>query len=231
MGEKHGEYAERELRVCLESIAWKCDFYRYHSIESIQLFEEAAYKAEEVDVNDSKAIAFAKSALLTASGAKSARAFSEGKMKSEAHLIAAAQAVHSLGDIIANAAYWALGLAVDMDEKDLKAIDLSRGRRNAKVDEVAKTAMQVLWEMPEYKYLTAFVNVTKHRRLVPVSVRAELSPVQTQSGGICIQRIEYEHVCYEVKWAADFLRVDMPKVMEQTVTIGHALEVALGVET
>lgn len=226
----HGEVAEKELRTCLDALAWKCDFYRYHASESVKHVDELSRSVRGVEPADSVSIALMKTILMAHSGDSSARGFIDGKMRSEAHLIAAAQAVHSLADIMTHAVYWSLGIALKMSESQFRNISLANAVKCDAINLLVREDMQKLLVMDEFKYLGAFVNVIKHRRLVPAGMSADVSHIDSYRRGIRLEPFQYMNCSFERKWGIDFLQHDMPIVMDRTISIGRTLGALLDTE-
>ena len=163
-----GCYGEEQLAKVerpLASVSWKLMLAQYHAEESKRLYR--SYLTEEpLD----ELIQVVNQVLLAASGSEEASKSVEARILSEAHVIAYAQSLHSVADILAQVIYLGLDL-----ERDLpKPIPMhSRGLcrvcesmlRESLALEVAD-AISTFRQSPRVLYLQAYVNTTKHCSVV-----------------------------------------------------------------
>ncbi len=130
----------------------------------------AAYHAEELNIIIQKLapdyVAMSEQIFLHAGGGQPARAFLESQLKIEAHLVACAQALHSVGDILSQVIYYAMGLRLILQEDDvtLSSVIGSLIKRDEAI--TLRKELQLFQESAAFKYLSAYVNTIKHRRLV-----------------------------------------------------------------
>lgn len=105
---QHGDAVADCWRIPTHSIARKIDMGYYHACESIRVLKEAIYDSEVISDNDHESIAAAKAIILSAAADPRATPLIGARFHAEAHMIAAAQSLHSTADIMAYVVYWAL---------------------------------------------------------------------------------------------------------------------------
>ena len=131
--------------------------------------------------------------------------FELSKVQVEANAIAAAQAVHSMGDILANACYWAMRLDLLRPEVALEKLTLRCIRKcshsSATFTHLCKPISD-LFDLEERKYLNAFVNRSKHVSLVFGFLQASFDEGK---GGIRLKSFDYKGCNFSEKWIDDFL--------------------------
>jgi hypothetical protein len=219
-----GRFGEEQLAKVerpLASVSWKLMLAQYHAEESERLYR--SYLTEEpLD----ELIQIVNQVLLSASGSEEASKFVEARILSEAHVIAYAQSLHSVADILAQVIY----LGLDLERNLPKPIPIhSRGLhkvcgnmlRESLALEVAD-AIDTFRQLRSFLYLQAYVNTTKHRSLVDVthSISFESSDPRY---GIKILPFEYKEESFAEKWADDFVGQDFRAIREGIVRIGSAM--------
>jgi hypothetical protein len=222
-----GRYGEEQLAKVerpLTSVSWKLVLAQYHAEESKRLYR--SYLTEEpLD----ELIQVVNQVLLAASSSEEASKFVEARILSEAHVIAYAQSLHSVADILAQVIYLGLDLEIDLSEPiPMRYLGLHRVCEMVKERlalEVADT-INTFRQSPRFLYLQAYVNTTKHRSLVDVthSISLELSDPRY---GIKILPFEYKGKSFAEKWAYDFVGQDFRAICEGIFRIGSAMNRSL----
>ena len=148
--------------------------------------------------------------------------FNLALLKYEANIIAAAQSVHSVPDILAHVLYYILNMSKPkIDEINIKNI-------SCKIpDSIFKENLGSLQSSAEYKYLLAFVNTTKHRRIVPTRYAV---PLFTNQHGLVFQNFVHKDLPCAEKTADSFLE-EIVSLMNQFVCLGNSLNELLFVES
>jgi hypothetical protein len=156
--------------------------------------------------------------------------FAEAVSMTEAHAIAAAQALHSVIDILVDVIYIALRL------NEMKAIPeryrtLQRVARLVKpINEQLSADLEAVRTSDDFRYLSAYVNTTKHRRLIDHHFTWEID--DSRRFGLQFVPFRYEFSVDDVatfpsKWTDDFLRESLAFVSDAVTTIGQKLEALL----
>jgi len=217
--ECYGEDQLRKLKVPLESVFWKLMLAQYHADESKRLLrsylsEEAADELVEV-INQ---------VLLAASGSEEANKFVEAQVLSEAHVIAFAQSLHSTADILAQVIYFGL----DLDSYLAKPIQARCRNIHTVCDYMRKATfapgvvgtIEDFRQLPAFRYLRAYVNITKHRSLVDVIHSISLGSANPRYG-VKILPFEYSSTeNFPERWADDFIEQDYVAIREGINRIG-----------
>lgn len=133
------------------------------------------------------------------------RRFNEAVFSYETHVEACVQALHSVDDIFAQI------INVVILENSYQEHQVST-KRLTNVMEKNKVALQVrdrmgrLLDSLEFRYLDAFCNTIKHRRLIPGRFRAEYGDYYRNESGIRFLQFNYKNKTYPEIWASDILQ-------------------------
>lgn len=218
---RYGKDQLEKLKKLLSSISWKLMLADYHAEESKRLYR--SYLSEEAGDEAWQALG---QTLLAASSSEEADKFIEARVLSEAHIIACAQSLHSTADILAHVVYFGLNLennlsnSTPMRKLGLDQVYKSMCRENFAPHVV--DAIRYLKESPEFSYLSAYVNVTKHRSLVDVTHSISFSSSISRYG-VKILHFEYKGDPYAEKWADDFVFEDRKAIREGIFRIGNQM--------
>jgi len=145
------------------------------------------------------------------------------KLVAEANLIACAQSMHSVSDILAYVILHSLKI-YDIDEGDL-SLNLIQNQLEASTlkDEIIK-----LLGLKEFCYLKDFVNTTKHISIVFSGYNANIEHVSKQEHGLKFNSFSYQAPKsskirnYPEKWHSVFLE-ELKKLSFQYVKIGQEI--------
>jgi hypothetical protein len=170
----------------LNSVTWKLEIAAYHVSEALQAIPGILPKNEP----DQRTAAFAMQFAMM-SGHDEGDAMAIAQRETEAHAIAAAQALHSIPDILAHALYLAFRLDMirPMRECDRTSGNVVRALKAASILSVS-AAVEEMLTSEIFKYLRAFVNTTKHRSLI--DYRFHISVVDLEDFGLSFSAFVYE---------------------------------------
>jgi len=192
------------LQKYLYSVRWKLGLAGYHMSEALAAIPSAIPEGEP----DKHLAAFAMHWNLMP-GHEEDNPMELAQLKTEAHTIAAAQALHSVPDILMQALYLAfrLDLKKPMREGQRTAGSVIRAFEETGLSAVSK-ALKKLVNSETYRYLRALVNVTKHRRLIDYHFYTSL--VDLEDFGLSISAFRYEDQsgaveCWPSKSVKEFL--------------------------
>jgi hypothetical protein len=107
-----GHYGEEQFKMLirpLSSVTWRFRLARYHADESKRLYR-SCFSEGSVEGTSDEIVQLVGFVLKAASGSEKADKFNEARIFSEAHLIAYAQSLHSIADILAQVIYLGLNL-------------------------------------------------------------------------------------------------------------------------
>jgi hypothetical protein len=168
----------------VESVSWKLGLAQYHEAQAVTAIPGAIG-----DVPD-RATAAGALMLASMSGHREAEAFEDAIQMAEAHSLAAAQAFHSTMDILANVLYIGLGLdsiqPISERKRNLYRVAQMLRSQNGKL----ASALESILASDACKYLVAFVNTTKHRRLVARRFRITIG--EPRKFGLTFLPFKYE---------------------------------------
>lgn len=213
------------LSKVLVSLMWKLNVARYHADESKEAIKKLLGNPKEVDPAEIVDLIFEQ-----ANGSEKGNEFFKMQFASEAHLIACAQALHSMGDIFGQVVY----LSLDLDNLLAKPIPPRKQYLGVindfmKKEGVAPCITERIEELlvcDEYCYLRDFVNVTKHISLVPA--RYSVAFGQEAVHGLQISRFSHNGNNYDTKWSDDFLDKDVNSIQKRFVEAGIVVNDYLG---
>lgn len=212
----YGEEQVKKLDRPLSSIFWKKMLAQYHSEESIRLYR-SYLSVESVEGSKEELIQVVNQVLVAASGSEKENRFLKAVIPSEAHVIAFAQSIHSIADILAQVIYVGLNLDINLtkpipeDKRNL--YNVNEGMRKKKFAPNVVKSVDTLKQLPEYQYLQAYVNTTKHYRLVNATHFISLVS-ETPKYGLQIPLFEYKGHSFTEKWTTDFVVKDFKTIWE-----------------
>lgn len=227
----NGDHVANKLQVHTRSVDLKITMRNYHACESIRILKEAIYDSDVISDNVHEATAASKAIWLSATGHPSAPPLIYARVRAEAEMIAAAQSLHSTADIMASVVYWALDFPSSAKTLDEFQLNLFRVREHLQQDLVyteITNAINDFFDLPQFKYLTAYVNTTKHRSLVEAPYTAQTDLRDKPRQGFRIKAFKYRKSkrnvqSYNRTWAEDFLLTDAEIVGNGILTIGNSL--------
>lgn len=219
----YGEELLKKLKSSLSSVLWKFMLADYHADESRRLYR--SYLSKESEEGSIKELVYVIGQVLKAgSGSEEANKFKEARILSEAHLISFAQSLHSVADILAQVIYIGINLEskltnpIPADKICLKSINESMRKKKFALNVVE--SIDTLIKLPEFQYLQAYVNKTKHQSLVDLTHYISLN---TPKYGILILPFEYKGYSFPEKWADDFVIQDFQTIKKSIICIGNEL--------
>jgi hypothetical protein len=96
----HGDSYGDGIHQPLQSFRWENDMAYLHACEAEHILKDAISATPGIGTDDSESIAACKAVLVSAAPGDDGRNLRAARFKAEAHIIASAQALHSLGDIM-----------------------------------------------------------------------------------------------------------------------------------
>jgi len=224
------QYADA-IREPLQSFSWKSDMAFFHACEAERILKEAIAATPGINHHDPLPLATGKAVIIAASEA--GQSLRLARFKAEAHIIASAQALHSLCDIVCHVVYWAYKLDTIPSAPATTRLNLHTILRTLyKLPQHTTTAslIQAVVDSPEFIYLCAYVNTTKHKSLVISSMAASMDG--EGRGGMRIGAFSYtdpvgKHYSFDRKWASDFLFPENQSVRLKLVAVGCSLNAYL----
>lgn len=225
----HGDRYADEIHGPLQAFAWKSDIAYYHACESEKVIKEALASAGQINEDDPGFVSATKAILLAASPDATGSHILAAQFKAEAHIIASAQALHSLCDLISGVAYWAFHLDTVPNSPRVNRLNLHsiHGTLSALPQYSTTTRLiDATISSPEFKYLAAYVNTTKHKSLVHSTLSASFEA--DNRNGMRIKGFSYTDpvgntATYDRKWSHDFLFPENHTLRLTLVGVGNSL--------
>jgi hypothetical protein len=107
-------------------------------------------------------------------------------------------------------------------ENEVSAQKLVRWLSNKIPPEILKRLNEFLSGY-EFKYVDAFCNTIKHRRLIHSMLRAEYGEGHRNESGIIFFQFRYRKVTYQDTWASDILQKYREAFYEHITCVGLAI--------
>lgn len=145
--------------------------------------------------------------------------FKKAVFSYEAHVEACVQALHSMVDILAQIIN-AVILENHYQEHQVKAKELTKFmKKNEKAPQVMD-CMRALLDSAEFRYLDAFCNTIKHRRLIPGKFRAEYGDHYRNESGIKFLKFNYRNKIVPETWASYILDEYRQQIKQLITDVG-----------
>jgi hypothetical protein len=188
---KHGEEQLAKATDHINSVDWKIRSASYHSYVAKKAFDSVFSDIENTAMHAIKMIL---------STGQEASDFNEAKFIYETNVIACAQAIHSISDIISHVILDSVLIEnVDEENLDLKAI-----QKMIPPSKLKQSVVRILGKK-SYLYLRDFVNTTKHVRLVGSGYAVDVSGEDKYPNGVKFRGFICKNRDHAAKWGEDFL--------------------------
>jgi hypothetical protein len=225
----HGNPYADEIHDPLQSFAWKSDIAYFHACESERIIKEALASIDGIRNEDPDYVAVTKAILFAASPDRADTHILAAQFMAEAHIIASAQALHSLCDILSVIIYWSFQL--DIVAKSLLVKKLNLHYINTalhKLPSYFTTAnlIDATISSSEFAYLDAYVNTTKHKSLINSTLSSSFEA--DKRSGMHIKEFSYTDwhgtkYIYCCKWSHDFLFPENHSLRLKLISVGNSL--------
>lgn len=223
---KYGDDIANSLRAPLQSFGWKMALFCYHSDESKNVLQNAVDDRDIAPNIQDRGVMAVYLQLLSAANDPKAIKFKTARFCSEAHIIAAAQALHSAIDIIGCAIFWALNLneldsSFTIQDVSLKNVNkFLKERKDVSYRKITTTIDKLLGSH-QFAYLNAYVNTVKHRSLVQTNFSIDFKP--DLKFGLKIVAFQYDaKQQFKEIWSERFLK-DGRDIQKKLLTIGNTI--------
>lgn len=204
-----GEDTARRVVALVNSISRAVQIFRYHMLAARDAMKGIL---DEADAEDTEPL------LLVFGGGSKQDEFAYARVVSEANLVSCLQTARNLWDITAQL----LNATVNPSPMPEERCHLFR-LRDALPPMPLKDFVEALSESGDFRYVNAFVNVTKHRRLVDHGF--SVSFVENRIG-MRVSAFHYDGANYPQKWGNDALQAAV-NVKNQVIAAGRLLNSTL----
>ena len=205
-------YGARQLEAIsphIDSIEWKIRIAGFHAYSARRAFDEV-FDANERDLS----IILAR----MLSRGQGRIAFMDAKIGYEAHVIAYAQAMHSVADILARVVAIALNISPPSSDDDVTFDTLKAAIPPGPL----KDSITRLRGLTQFRYMRDFVNQTKHVSLVFSAYSIDLTGNDSRAHGLRFNAFSIGSTMHPHKWGEDFL-LDLLEVAKNYVAVGRQL--------
>ncbi len=225
----HGDRYADAIHEPLQSFAWKSEIAYYHACESELVIEEALTSTDKISKDDSASLAVAKAILLTTTSDWAGSHIVAAQFKAEAHIIASAQALHSLCDILSYIVYWSFQLDTVPKAPAVDRLNLHSIQKTLQTQSQYSTTANLIDAAilsSEFAYLAAYVNTTKHTSLISSTLSASFEA--DARNGMHIKEFSYADrrgnvSQYSSKWSCDFLFPENHVLRLKLLAVGNSL--------
>jgi hypothetical protein len=206
------------LEPPLGSVRWKFDLCRYHIHEANRILSEMFKGPKEEQHIEAIGKLF-----MAISGTDEGHEFLVARFCAEAHAIACAQSLHSTADILAQVLCISLNLDGLFKPKEYRYLQtvVNRMSQHTIAPSVVAAANYFL-QSDEFRYLSAYVNTTKHISLIKSGYSIHVVPSEEQHG-LKINAFSYRGENWPEKWLTDFIVTDFEQLSNMFGAIGIEL--------
>ena len=201
-----------DSRMYQEALFWKQRRAEFLAAESKKIWKNFWFTHKEININDSEKV----------------NAFKTAQFQSETYIEAAAQNLHSLADIFCQILNKVL-LNSRLHEADVSTRKIIKELQDEKNTQEIVTALEDLQDSHEFKYIAAFVNTIKHRRLLDTEYYGEFGLGKSNIIGVRFQGFEYEKLKkpierYDDTFAEKIVNVYMRRIFDLINGVGSAID-------
>ncbi len=212
----HGSEQLSKASSHINSVDWKIRSASYHSYTASDAFTSVFENVEHESISVVNMIL---------STGEEASKLHEARLIYEANVIACAQAMHSVTDIISHVILHAIAInGVDEENLCLKSIRKHVPSSGLK-DKIVRVS-----GLKSFRYLQDFVNTTKHIRLVASAYTVDLTGKEEHSHGVRFKAFTCKDRSHPEKWGLDFLE-ELKQLSIEYVNLWQELNVLLAQKT
>lgn len=191
-----------DSKIYQEALLWKKWRVSYHAEQYHKIWRELFSSSTEIQVGGHD--------------------WNEAQSASEAHIEAAAQALHSMADILAQIINKVV-LRDNLAEGGVALSNIADKDKNKRIPPKIIAAIDKLLSSAEFRCIDAFVNTIKHRRLLDRIYHMEYGENTRNEKAVCFQEFEYKGDCYGFTWATDIIDPYKSRIFELILEIGNAV--------
>jgi len=153
--------------------------------------------------------------------------WSDTQFASEAHIIAAAQALHSMADILGQIINQSV-LCGALSEKKVSLKCIIDKLEKGGIAPDVRTKIYQLINSTEFKYINAFVNTNKHRRILDIDYHWEYGVSKRNDQGIRFKAFTYNNERFPTMWAKDIVGAYKSHIINLICDVGNVINAYLG---
>lgn len=182
---------------------------KFLAAESEKVWNNFWFTHKEINIHDQKKV----------------DAFKTAQFQSETYIEAAAQNLHSLADILCKTLNKVV-LSSSLHEADVRIEKIINKLQNEENTQDIVTALEDLRNYDEFKYISAFVNTIKHRRLLDTEYYGEFGLGKSNTIGVRFRGFEYGKPIekYDDTLAETIVNVYMIRIFDLIDGVGSAID-------
>lgn len=198
-----------DSQVYQDTLLWKQWRASYHAEQYREIWMELFSSSNEIQVGG--------------------KGWNKAQFASEAHVEAMAQALHSMADILAQIINKTV-LCAEFSEGDVKLSKiLNELKKKPQASKIVER-INKLQNSVEFRYIDAFVNTIKHRRLLDRVFHVEYGEGKRNDKAVCFRKFEYKGSRYGFIWATDIIGPYRDRILKLISEISNAVnEYVLGI--
>jgi len=188
------------------TLHWKIALVNFHAEKSQNVWDELYNKLNEgkksISINDPE--------------------WGEAEFASEAHTVAAAHALHSMADIMAQI----VNIVVINGRFSEGQVTMKKILKHLDDNSIApqiKIVIEHLLNSSEFRYIDAFVNTIKHRNLIDTNWGLEYGEGKRNEAGVRFKEFKYNGYLYPLTWTSQIVHDYKTKIIELVLNIGIEL--------
>lgn len=213
-----GQLQREAIGPSINSIVERRTFARYHYGEAKRLFDEALAKHED---------GISLVGLVLGAYDKEPGEFEWTRIQASAHVNACVHSMHAIADILGHVLYLGLGMnrhaATELGTRQTNIFTV----RDKLPTGPIKRLVGELVDHPNFAYLSALNNTSKHRSIVALPYSVDMTGEDEEGHGLKFGAFHYEYTEYPQRWVRPFLKEEYQRQEALIMQIGHALNADL----
>ncbi len=203
------------LRLHLDSISTRRDYVFYHYYEAIDRIQKI------LDIGDDEISLFTR---IVGSNLAS-QEYRKNQFEAGAHIVACLQSMHSTWDILAHAIYHAVGMNLDR-QMLIRPNKICLAEVASKLSGITgmESTSSLLKEMsadPDFVYINAVVNQSKHRNVIAPTLNADMSGARNHQ--LMFAPFERDGKFFEARTVKELLEREQGRQMTIILKVGNDL--------
>jgi len=213
-----GQLQREALSPCLNTIAERRAFARYHFSEARGILRDALGEQDTPYLVPRIFGAYD----------QEKGSFERERFHASAHVNSCVHAMHSLPDIVGGVIYLSLGMnrstATELPARSVNAHSIKDALGPGRL----KSLLETWISHSNFVYLAALNNQSKHRSIVPMPYSIDMTGTDPEKHGLKFAAFFYDGTDYEARWARPFLVEEYQRQESLVLRIGHELNAVVG---
>lgn len=194
-----------ESKIYQNTLAWKFACASYHNKRGEKVWDDLYQESKKTGISINW----------------SSREWGEAMLKSEAEAVACAHVVNTMVDVFLQIINSSL-LQNRFPESKVKISKIKKELEKHKGMSEILSKLKSLENSDEFKYIRAFDNTLKHRRLIDLGYTVHINTEEARKG-IKFRDFEYNGNVYSTTWAQDITEKYRKTIIDYIWEIGNAM--------